>query len=184
MRKHVFAAAGMNSTRIEDRLEIVKNHISEYALIDGRLAHDRRLWQHELPSFYGLWTTLGDMVKWDRALDEGLLLKPETLQSMWLPAHLKNGNLAIVDGYPYGLGWFVPTIAGHRIVGHPGYFGSVVFKFPDDGLTVIFFANLATTAGSYQVTMAAQIAALTRPNLAPLLAPLLGSPPSKDNQPK
>ncbi len=184
MREHIFAPAGMNSTRIEDRLEIVKNHVAEYVLTNGRIVHDRRLWQHELPSFYGLWTTVGDMAKWDRALDEGLLLKPETLHSMWVPTHLKNGNPAIVDGYPYGLGWFVLEVAGHPIVAHPGYYGSVVIKFPKDDLTVILFTNLATSEGSYQVPMAAQIAALARPDLAPVLAPFLGGSISKASQTK
>lgn len=186
MKEHIFAPAGMNATRIEDRLEIVKNHVSEYVLSHGRIVHDRRLWQHELPSFYGLWTTVGDMAKWDRSLDEGLLLKRETLRSMWAPTQLKNGNPAIVDGFPYGLGWFVLELRGHQIVAHPGYYGSVVLKLPDDGLTVVLFTNLATTKetkGSYQVEMAARIAALARPDLTSALAPpWVPAPQSQTNQ--
>ncbi len=179
MRKRIFAPAGMGSTLIENRLQIVKHHVTPYELADGHLVNTRRLWDHELPSYFGLWTTVGDMVRWDKALDEGRLLRPATLNEMWTPERLKDGTTAIVDGFPYGLGWFVPTIAGHRIVGHPGYYGSVVFKLPDDGFTIILFASLATTNGSYQVALAAQIASFKRPDLAPAFAPLMsvGPPP-------
>src|SRR5713101_2618714 len=59
MEKRIFGPAGMKSSRIGDRRAIVRNHASCYLLRDGQLENDRRVWQHELPSFFGMWTTLG-----------------------------------------------------------------------------------------------------------------------------
>jgi CubicO group peptidase (beta-lactamase class C family) len=177
MREHIFMPAGMESTLIENRRQIVKHHVTPYEMADGRLVNTRRVWDHELPSYFGLWTTVGDMVRWNKALGEGRLLRPATLHEMWTPSRLKDGAAANVDGFPYGLGWFVPTTAGHRIVGHVGYYGSVFFKLPEDSFTIILFASLATTNGPYQVTLAAHIASLRRPDLAPAFAPMMNLGP-------
>ncbi len=170
MQQRVFVPTGMTSTRILDRDEIVKGHVSCYTLQNGRIKHNRRVWQHELPSYFGMLTTIDDMVRWDLALRKGQLLRSETLFSMWTPTMLKNGELALVDGQPYGLGWFVGGVKGHRIVGHPGFLGSVVFRFLDDGLTIIVFTNLDVASGSHQVKLALGMASRLRPELAPALA--------------
>jgi D-alanyl-D-alanine carboxypeptidase len=175
MQRRVFVPAGMTSTRILDRLEIVERHVSCYTLHDGRIEHNRRVWQHELPSYFGMLTTIDDMVRWDSALKKGMLLRPETLSDMWTPTKLKDGKIALVDGQPHGLGWFVGGINGHRIVGHPGFLGSVVFRFLDDRLTIIVLTNLDVASGSHQVKLALEMASCLRPNLAPVLAPYLES---------
>ncbi len=53
MQQRVFGPVGMTSTRIMDRREIVKGHASCYALHNGVIENDRRVWQHDLPSYFG-----------------------------------------------------------------------------------------------------------------------------------
>ncbi len=173
MQQRVFVPTGMTSTRILDRREIVKGHVSCYTLRNGQVEHNRRVWQHELPSYFGILTTVDDMIRWDTALKKGRLLRPETLSAMWTPTRLKNGEVALVDGQPYGLGWFVGAVNGHRIVGHPGFLGSVVFRFLDDGLTIIVLTNLDVASGPHQVKLALGVASRLRPEMAPALAPYL-----------
>jgi CubicO group peptidase (beta-lactamase class C family) len=166
MRQRLFSPCSMNSTRIEDRRAIVKNHVGEYTLREGRLEQGRRVWQHELPSFYGMWTTVDDLAKWIIALVKGQVVKMETLAQMWTPIRLKNGDLALVDGFPYGLGWFVVDVDGHRLVGHPGFFGSALFHYVDEQLTIILITNLDVEAiGPYQVELAQGIIAHLRPDI-------------------
>jgi len=102
----------------------------------------------ELPSWYGIWSTVDDMVKFDAALSSGSLLRPETLQQMWTPTTLKNGKIVRIEQMPYGLGWFVLSVAGHRIVAHPGWTGTFYLKFPDDRVTIILLSNLDAGSGS------------------------------------
>jgi D-alanyl-D-alanine carboxypeptidase len=165
MRQRVFAPFGMTSTSILDRRAIVKNHVAEYTLHDGELEHDRRVWQHELPAYFGMLSTVDDLSKWMIALTEGRVVKPETLDQMWTATKLKGGNPAEVDGMPYGMGWFTLHLSGHRIVGHPGFLGSVIFHYVDDDFTVIVLTNLDVASGSHQVALAQAIISRLRPNL-------------------
>jgi CubicO group peptidase (beta-lactamase class C family) len=156
----------MNSTRIEDRRAIVKHHVGEYTLRGGKLQQGRRVWQHELPSFYGMWSTVDDLAKWIIALAKGQVVKMETLARMWTPTRLRNGSLALVDGLPYGLGWFVVDVDGHRVVGHPGFFGSLMFHYVHEQMSIILVTNLdMEETGPYQVELAQGVIARLRSDL-------------------
>lgn len=165
MQRRVFAPFGMASTSILDRRVIVKNHVAEYTLHGGQLEHDRRVWQHELPSYFGMLSTVDDLSKWMIALTEGRVVRPEILHEMWTATKLKDGKSAEVNGIPYGLGWFTLNLNGHRVVGHPGFLGSVIFHYVDDDFTVIVLTNLDVASGSHQVALAQAIVSRLRPNL-------------------
>jgi CubicO group peptidase (beta-lactamase class C family) len=88
-----------------------------------------------------LYLTVLDMAKWDAALYRDTLLKKSSLEQMWTPAKLSNG-----ETQAYGFGWGLGTVRGHRVVEHGGAwqgFKAHIFRCPDDGLTVVVFANLA-----------------------------------------
>jgi hypothetical protein len=100
------------------------------------------------------------------ALSDRRVVKPETLNRMWDATKLKNGDLALLDGMPYGLGWFTGSSNGHRIVGHPGFLGSAIFHFVDNRFTIIVLTNLDIAAGkSHQVVLAQGIVSRLRPDL-------------------
>ncbi len=165
MKQNVFLPYGMTSTNIEDRRTIIKNHVSEYTLNNGQLENGRRVWQNELPSFYGVWSTVDDLAKWFIALEKYQVVKAETLTQMWTPTKLRNGTLAIVDGIPYGLGWFTIDLDGQRIVGHPGFLGSAIFHYVDQQFTIILLTNLDVNTGSFQVALCQRIVDHFRPDL-------------------
>jgi Beta-lactamase len=130
------------------------------------LEHERRVWQHELPSYFGMLSTVDELAKWNIALAEGRVVKPETLAQMWMPTKFKNEELARADGIPYGLGWFVEDINGHRIVGHPGFLGSAMFHFVDHKFIVIVLTNLDVASGtSHPVILAQGIVAHLTPDV-------------------
>ncbi|HXH25882.1 MAG TPA: serine hydrolase domain-containing protein, partial [Vicinamibacterales bacterium] len=84
----------------------------------------------------GLVSTVLDLAKFDRALDDaGVLLSAELRDRSWTP----------VSGLPTGLGWFVQTYNGERIVWHFGLvrdaYSSLIVKVPGRGLTLILLAN-------------------------------------------
>lgn len=171
MQSRIFNPLHMTSSGIVDRREIVKKRVAPYTLHDGKLENGRRVWQHELPSYFGVMSTVDDLIKWDAALSNHSLLKESSLEQMWTPARLKNGQLAVVDGAPYGFGWIVRDIPGHRMVGHPGFLGSIVARFIDDKLSVIVLTNLDVASGNHPVTIAVGIATIVRPQLAAILKP-------------
>jgi D-alanyl-D-alanine carboxypeptidase len=165
MQRRIFDPLGMGHTTIIDRRRILKNHASPYTVRAGQVENGRRVWQHELPSYFGMVSTVEDLARWDIALSEGRILKQETLDQIWAPTRLAGGEIGMLDGIPYGLGWFVGDVKGRRLVGHMGFLGSALFRFVDAHVSVIVLTNLDVASGSHHVALAQGILAIVRPDL-------------------
>ena len=137
---HFFKPLGMTATSVLDQSRILKHRAAGYTLRDRQLVNIRRVAQTELPSHYGVFSTVKDLIAWDAALAAGTVVKPETLAQMWTPVRLNSGAT-----YPYGFGWFVDERRGHRWISHTGITGTELSRFPDDGLTVVVLTNLGAT---------------------------------------
>ena len=93
----------------------------------------------------GIYSSIDDLAKWDRALREHILLSEADMQPALTPVHLVDG-LPTSDGHnvSYGFGWFLDPYKGHRRMWHDGEtigFRTTIQRFPDDNLTVIVLAN-------------------------------------------
>lgn len=88
----------------------------------------------------GLVSTVRDLARLDGALDTGLLLLQETLDEAWNPVPGSRGMPS-----PMGLGWFVQSHRGQRVVWHfgivPNAYSSLIVKLPERNLTFILLAN-------------------------------------------
>ena len=88
----------------------------------------------------GLVSTARDLAIYDRGLTEHVLLRAETQELAWTPARTTLGQ-----PIPYGLGWFVQSIDGERVVWHYGLWGrafsSLLLKVPSRRITLILVAN-------------------------------------------
>ena len=99
----------------------------------------------------GLLSTVRDMAKYDAAIDNHVLLKPETLKQAWTP-FLSNAGQPL----PYGLGFYVTDYRGERLVWHYGHWGTgfsaLYLKVPARHLTLIALTNSEALADhQYQV---------------------------------
>ena len=87
-----------------------------------------------------IYTTAGDLLKWDQALSSGQLFKKETLDSAYTP--LSNERKSI---HNYGLGWRMMIFPnGKKFVYHNGrWHGSnaVFVRFADENATMIIIGN-------------------------------------------
>ena len=140
LAERFFKPLGMNATSVIDVSRIEKRRAENYTLSDGKLVHNWRVWDVELPSHYGVLSTVKDLVTWDTALASGKVLKRDSLDVMWTPVRLNSGAF-----YPYGFGWVVDERRGHRNIYHTGITGTELSRFPDDGLTVVVLTNLGAT---------------------------------------
>ena len=132
----LFAPAGMTASRTTTA-DIVPHRASGYSS-RGHKLQNAPDWIALRPSGAFLSTAL-DLAKWDVALSTDMILKAAFREAMWTPVKLKSGVT-----YPYGFGWFVDTINGHRRIRHDGGlpgFSSDFERFVDDRLTVIALAN-------------------------------------------
>ena len=99
----------------------------------------------------GLVSTVRDLARLDAALDADVLLQQETLDVAWNPATSAGGT-----PLPMGLGWFVQSYRGERVVWHfgyvPGAYSSLMLKMPGRHLTFILLANSDGLSAPFQLS--------------------------------
>jgi CubicO group peptidase (beta-lactamase class C family) len=133
----VFGPLGMRDTAPTNALPRPARHAVGYDGKDNAKPADD--WVALRPSG-AFRSTVGDLVKWDAALDTDTVLTAATRREMWAPVRLNDGTT-----HPYGLGLHTGTVGGGRRVawhsgGLPG-FASYFGRFLDDGVTVILLTN-------------------------------------------
>jgi CubicO group peptidase (beta-lactamase class C family) len=144
LQERIFHPLGMQTTRIISEADIIPNRASGYRLVKGELKNQEWVAPMINTTADGsLYFSILDLAKWDAALYTEKLLKRSSLEQMWTPAKLKNGQ-PNKDGY--GFGWFIGERHGHRVISHDGAwqgFKSAIARYADDQLTVVVLANLA-----------------------------------------
>ena len=93
----------------------------------------------------GIYSSIDDLAKWDRALREHTLLSEAEMRPALTPVHVADG-LPTSEGHTvsYGFGWFLDPYNGHRRMWHDGEtigFRTTIQRFPDENLTAIVLAN-------------------------------------------
>jgi CubicO group peptidase (beta-lactamase class C family) len=94
----------------------------------------------------GIYSSIDDLAKWDRALREHTLLSEAEMQPALTPVQPGGGSAKSPEGQivSYGFGWRLDPYHGHRRMSHDGEtigFLTTIQRFPDDELTVIVLAN-------------------------------------------
>ena len=135
----VFKPLGMQSTRTTPTTTAEK--IARYAqgYVDNDNPRDAPQWLALRPSGAFL-STVRDLARWDAALRTDSVLTGATRRQMWTPVTLNDGAT-----YPYGFGWMMTTVKGHRLIHHPGGmpgFRSDIARFVDDDVSIIVLMNL------------------------------------------
>ncbi len=181
LEERIFRPLGMTSTSVLDQSRIIKGRVAPYAIRNEELVRGRRDWQHQLPSFFGIYSSVEDLAKWESALVQGTVLPRPALEEMWAPTLLDDGRPAIVFRNLYGLGWQVLDHRGHRAVAHGGFTGTFMLRFPDDGLTVIILSNLDLASGNAPDLIAQGVAGLVDPRFLPahLMTPVADPDPAR-----
>jgi CubicO group peptidase (beta-lactamase class C family) len=94
----------------------------------------------------GIYSSLDDLAKWDRALRDHTLLSAAEMQPALTPVQPTAGPAKFPEGasVSYGFGWFLDPYHGHKRMSHDGGtigFRTTIQRFPDDKLTVVVLAN-------------------------------------------
>jgi len=94
----------------------------------------------------GVVSTVRDLARFDRALDDNILLDAATRRLAWEAAGLG----------PTGYGWFVQRYNNDRIVWHFGLardaYSALYIKLPDRNLTLILLANSDALGAPYNLS--------------------------------
>lgn len=104
---------------------------------NGRQTEARDMDSTILYAAGGMYSTVGDLYKWIKAVSGTRLLTPASWQQAFTPY---KGN--------YGLGWAIDTLYGRKYIAHTGGtagFSSLVLYYPDEDISIILLRN---TTGS------------------------------------
>ena len=141
LQERIFEPLGMTSTRIISEADIVPHRSSGYRLVKGEWKNQEWVAPTLNTTADGaLYTNVLDLAKWDAALYTTKLIKRSSLDAMWTPVKLTNG-----ETYPYGFGWDLASKDGRRAVSHDGAwqgFTMSITRYLDERLTVIVMTNL------------------------------------------
>ena len=143
LQQKIFQPLGMSSTRIISEADIIPNRSAGYRLVKGELKNQEWVAPVVNTTADGsLYFSITDLAKWDAALYTEKLLKRSSLDLMWTPVKLKDGQPNTGN---YGFGWFIDQRNGHRCIHHDGAwqgFETAIDRYVDDHLTVVALTNL------------------------------------------
>ncbi|WP_323145032.1 serine hydrolase domain-containing protein [Massilia phyllosphaerae] len=141
LRERIFKPLGMG-TRIISESDIVPHRAAGYEWVKGQLKNQSWVAPKLNTTADGsLYLTAHDLALWDMALDRKTILTEQIRTASWTPVTLNDGSTA-----PYGYGWDLSPVNGHRTISHGGSwqgFKTAIERYVDDKLTVIVLANSA-----------------------------------------
>ena len=120
----------------------------------------------------GIVTTVRDLARFDANFDEPKVGTMSMLDAMSVPGRLKDGTT-----FGYGLGFFIGTHRGHRMISHAGSdlgYKADFIRFPEDRLTVTVLCNAFDIAPT---PLALQVADLYLSEIEPTVTPPPSPPP-------
>lgn len=96
-----------------------------------------------------IWSTAGDLARWDRALASGQILSDAARQAMFTVHAAVDDDDGLVRTEGYGYGWYIGGVSGgHRVIYHTGdNFGFLAVNawFPEDDVRLIVLTNEENT---------------------------------------
>jgi CubicO group peptidase (beta-lactamase class C family) len=149
VQENIFTPLGMTDSGYDSNAAIIPHRAAGYmpgpnGLLNAGFIH------MSIPFSAGaLYSTTGDLLRWEQGLFGGKLLSPGSLQKMTTP---------FKSDYAFGL--LVHTVSGHKVIDHAGGiegFNTHLAYYPEDKLTLVVLGNMNS---SVPQEMALKLAAL------------------------
>jgi CubicO group peptidase (beta-lactamase class C family) len=142
LREEFFTPLGMVHSGVHTGAPI-DNEAKGYAWANGAVSPALNWSMSRAGGAGALYSTVGDLFRWNEALFHGKVLSKESLDAAWKPAATETDR-APETGYGYGFG--IVRTRGLLEITHTGGlhgFLSVLFRFPEKGLTIAVLGNLS-----------------------------------------
>jgi len=181
LQQRVFKPLGMNRTRIISDRDIVLNRASGYEQADSGELYNQTYVSPALnrTADGSLYSTVLDLMKWDRALYGDQVLPQAQLERMWRVDAHRDGQRPL---YHFGYGFENNRLRGHRLVEYDGNwqgFQAVMSRYIDKRLTVIVLTNLSLCRTEQ---LGHAVAGLIDPDLKPYPRSIPDSDPGETAQ--
>ncbi|NOX17370.1 MAG: serine hydrolase [Chlorobi bacterium] len=141
LQEKILTPAGLTNTGVETEEEYPIKH-EAYGYMKGvsKLRRDSYIFMPNAMGAGSMYSTVGDLFKWDRVLYTDKILSAESKKKMFTP-YLAN----------YGFGWMIVSIPlpggdSVKVITHSGGingFNTVMTRFPDDDNFIAVFSNVS-----------------------------------------
>jgi CubicO group peptidase (beta-lactamase class C family) len=142
MRETFFEPLGMTNTGVCNSSDILDHEACGYTYQAGQV---KKALYWDMSNGYGggnLYSTVGDLYRWNEALFNGKALNQASLEAAFTPVHVSDDNTPRVDGY--GCGFMIQKLRGLIEIAHGGGlhgFSSYMLRIPKENLTVAVLLN-------------------------------------------
>lgn len=142
-----------NTTTTKTAVEKIPNKVDGYNLIGSKVDY-----KSSVIGPGGIYSTLNDLEKWNRALNSNKLISEKTFNEAFKNGKLNEGSISInMNGqeYGYGFGWMPYQKNGKKYVQHDGSvesYRSLIKKNLTDGYDYIFLTNQGAKLAMNEVT--------------------------------
>lgn len=142
-----------NTTATKAVAENISNKVDGYNLIGSKVDY-----KSSVLGPGGIYSTLNDLEKWNKALNTNKLISKKTLNEAFKNGKLNEGSISInMDGqeYGYGFGWMPYEKNGKKYVQHDGLvesYRSLIKKNLTDGYDYIFLTNQGAKLAMNELT--------------------------------
>lgn len=144
MQEKIFGPAGMKNTAVYSK--------AVYEKIPTDVVGHDRVWRRSVVQNYqdgpvgdkGIYSTVQDLFLFDRALNDGRLLKRETLDSAYT-----GYSKATKEVFNYGFGWRTFDPGDHKVVYHTGWwhgFRNLYIRDLKEDITIVLLTNLTNAS--------------------------------------
>ncbi|MGI8584643.1 MAG: serine hydrolase domain-containing protein [Chitinophagaceae bacterium] len=177
LQENIFTPLGMKSTKVNDLRDVIPYRVSGYHWLGENAEQEPSMISgyHGIKNVLqnaiyisptrqwaagGIVSSINDLIKWDSALNNHILLNKTSDEQM-----ITQGKLLSGTKINYGFGNELFTMRGHQVAGHQGggmAFNTTYLRFINDHLSVIVLCN-QTTGPSKQI--ASHIASFIIPSL-------------------
>jgi CubicO group peptidase (beta-lactamase class C family) len=142
MKENIFTPACMEHTAVYSKANYDKIPVDV-------VGHDRGRWRYSVVQNFldgpvgdkGIYSTVGDLYLYDRALRDGKLLKQSTMDSAYVPR-----NPFVHGHFSYGYGWRLFEAPGQEVIYHTGWwhgFRHIFLRDIKDDITIVLLTNLS-----------------------------------------
>ena len=139
LQRWIFAPVGMTGSGYADRKRVLPGRAASYAFEGGEPVNASFLDLEDAYAAGGLYSTVEDLLRWERVLSGETLATAASLGAMFTP------HVAVGDGSSYGYGWQIGRRFGRHVQYHGGRidgFRVQLARYPDEQVCVVVLCNL------------------------------------------
>jgi CubicO group peptidase (beta-lactamase class C family) len=142
LKAQFFDPLGMKDTGVHTHDAILDNEATGYSQEGDTLKKPLNFDMSRAGGAGALYSTVGDLARWNEAVFGGKVLSEASLNAAWTPVKVASQQQPPEEGYGYG--WFMDKFRGLPEVQHGGGlpgFASQLTRFPGERLTIVVLAN-------------------------------------------